>query len=231
MKDWHPYVHKKNPNHGLDPAGRVSLTLGVYDCMANTPPDPPVKDRDTKKLVEDLCIALRDVGTSDYELPGGDAVQSHIEEVRKIHAELQRRGVDLGPRISQLSRESGWLMEKLLKDCLEFPKSLPYVKEADGIRRYFRCWLCAEREFTPGTKQFLLCEECLHRVLNDIRRRIPSSGVMLYRTYNEEKRCHHANSETVVATLEQNFDVFGGFCEQCILEELGRLKHKNQGNT
>ena len=170
--------------------------------MANTPPNLPIKDRDSNKLLEDLCIALRNVGTSDHELPGGDVVRNHIDEVRKIHAELQRRTMDLSCRISQLSRESGWLMEDLLKDCLDFPKSLPYVKEGDGIRRYFRCWLCAEREFTPDTKRFLLCEECLHRVLNDIRRRIPSSGVMLYRTYNEEKCCHHANSETVVATLE-----------------------------
>jgi len=54
---------------------------------------------------------------------------------------------------------------------------------------------------------------------------------MLYRTYNEERRCHHANSDTVVATLEQNFDSFGGFCEQCILEELERVKKGKQSHT
>jgi hypothetical protein len=99
------------------------------------------------------------------------------------------------------------------------------------MQRYFRCWLCTEREFRPDAKRFLLCDECLYKLLSDIRERVPSKGVMLYRTYNEEKRCHHANSDTVLATLEQNFDVFSGFCEQCILEELERMKHENQGNT
>lgn len=199
--------------------------------MANTPPDPPIKDRDSKKLLEDLCIALRNVGVWDAEVPDGGTVRRYIEETKMIHAELKGRGVDFDARIAQLSHESGWLMGELLKDCLDFPKALPYVKEADGIRRYFRCWLCGEREFTPDVKRFLLCEHCLHRLLSDIRQRVPSKGVMLYRTYNEDKRCHHSDSETVVATLEQNFDHFSGFCEQCILEELERVKHENQENT
>jgi hypothetical protein len=75
--------------------------------MANTPPDPPVKHRDTKTLVEDLCIALRNVGVWDNELPGGDNVRSFIEETKTIHAELKRRGVDLDSRVAQLSDESG----------------------------------------------------------------------------------------------------------------------------
>jgi hypothetical protein len=198
--------------------------------MANTPPDPPIKGRDTKRLIEDLCIALRDVGVWDHELPGGDTVRRFIEETKMIHAELQSRGVDLSSRVSQLSHESGWLMEELLRDCLHFPKTLPYVKEADGIRRYFRCWLCGEREFAPNAKKFLVCQECLYRLLNDIKRRVASKGVMLYRTYNEEKRCRHANSDTVLATLEQNFDAFGGFCERCILEEVEQMKH-DRANT
>lgn len=70
-------------------------------------------------------------------------------------------------------------MGELLKDCLDFPKTLPYVKESDGIRRYFRCWLCGEREFPPGAKRFLLCEQCLGRTRNDIQQRIPSKGVIL----------------------------------------------------
>jgi hypothetical protein len=199
--------------------------------MANTPPEPPIRDRDNKKLLEDLCIGLRNVGLWDSELPDGDTVRNYIEETKMIHAELKRRGVDVDTRVSQLSDESGWLMGELLEDCLDFPKTLPYVKEADGIRRYFRCWLCVEREFTAEAKRFLLCEDCLHRLLSDIKKRVPSKGVMLYRTYNEEKRCQHANSDTILATLEQSFDVFGGFCEQCISEALERTKHESQGRT
>jgi hypothetical protein len=199
--------------------------------MANTPPEPPIRDRDNKKLLEDLCIGLRNVGVWDSELPGGDTVRNYIEETKMIHAELKRRGVDVDTRVSQLSDESGWLMGELLEDCLDFPKTLPYVKEADGIRRYFRCWLCVEREFTAEAKRFLLCEDCLHRLSTDIKKRVPSKGVMLYRTYNEEKRCQHANSDTILATLEQNFDVFGGFCEQCISEALERTNYESQGRT
>ena len=73
--------------------------------MANTPPDPPIRDRDTKKLVEDLCIALRNVGVWDHELPGGDTVRSFIEETKIIHAELKGRGVDVDTRVAQLSEE------------------------------------------------------------------------------------------------------------------------------
>jgi hypothetical protein len=92
--------------------------------MANTPPEPPIRDRDNKKLLEDLCIGLRNVGVWDSELPGGDTVRNYIEETKMIHAELKRRGVDVDTRVSQLSDESGWLMGELLEDCLDFPKTL-----------------------------------------------------------------------------------------------------------
>ena len=148
--------------------------------MANTPPEPPVRDRDNRKPLQDLCIALRNVGVWDSELPNGDTVRSYIEEVKTIHSELTGRAMDLSSCVSELSNESGWLMGELLQDCLDFPKTLPYVKESDGIRRYFRCWLCREREFPPSAKRFLLCEQCLSRIRNDIQQRVPSKGLFSF---------------------------------------------------
>jgi hypothetical protein len=197
--------------------------------MANTPPEPPIRDRDNKKLLEDLCIGLRNVGLWDSELPDGDTVRNYIEETKMIHAELKRRGVDVDTRVSQLSDESGWLMGELLEDCLDFPKTLPYVKEADGIRRYFRCWLCVEREFTAEAKRFLLCEDCLHRLSSDIKKRVPSKGVMLYRTYNEEKRCQHANSDTILATLEQISMFLAVFVSNVFRKRLNEQTMKAKG--
>lgn len=38
--------------------------------MKNTPAELPIEQRETEELVEDLCLALRDVGINDYDLPG-----------------------------------------------------------------------------------------------------------------------------------------------------------------
>jgi hypothetical protein len=89
--------------------------------------------RDTAFLVEDFCIALRNVGVYDYELPDGANVRQYITDVSAIKCELARRGIDAADRIAKLSQETGWRMDALLQDCLAFPERLPFVQEADGI--------------------------------------------------------------------------------------------------
>ncbi|HZN66235.1 MAG TPA: hypothetical protein VFB66_13175 [Tepidisphaeraceae bacterium] len=74
--------------------------------MHDTPPPPPPHERDTGTLLDDLCVALRDVGVSDYELPAGARVLKAIESVRVIYHELRHRGVDPTERLQELSEQT-----------------------------------------------------------------------------------------------------------------------------
>ena len=62
--------------------------------MRNTLPEPPVEERDTTKLIEDLCLALRDVGVRDHGLPDDERSIAAITSVQQLHAELEKRAVD-----------------------------------------------------------------------------------------------------------------------------------------
>jgi hypothetical protein len=127
--------------------------------MRNTPPIPPIEQCDSTTLIEDLCLALRDVG--GYWFPDHEGCASKkIEEVQRIHAELAARQVDIRERLEVLTEETSWLMADLLNDCLSYPKVLPYVREKDGIRRSLRCPLCGKSEF-PDRSGVWMCDNCL----------------------------------------------------------------------
>lgn len=190
--------------------------------MHDTPPPPPAHQRDDETLLADLCIALRDVGVRDGDLPAGQRVLSGIEDVRSVYGELQRRGIDPTARLDELSVQTRWRMNDLLRDCLAFPRTLPYVKEADGIRRFLRCILCHKAERPPDSTQFWMCDGCLRRVTEAIERREPIDGIVLFRTYNAEARCAHADAETVLATYSWASDIVFGNCGWCFHEEVGR---------
>ncbi|HWY87847.1 MAG TPA: hypothetical protein VNX28_14040 [Gemmataceae bacterium] len=189
--------------------------------MRDTPPLGPIGERDTESLLEDLCVALRNVGLRDRDLPRGDKVREHVAEVRAIKAELVRRSVKTDDRITRLSHETNWRMQDLLRECLEFPDSMPYVKEADGIRRTLRCRLCRTHERPSDAKVFWWCNECLVHGLKSIEERTPFDGIVLFRTYNPEARCQHADSETILVA-EYSSDTIYGCCAKCLTEELTR---------
>jgi hypothetical protein len=150
-----------------------------------------MEQRDTARLVEDLCLALRDVGVRDYNPPDDESRVSAIVNVQQIHTELVKRGADCRPRLGQLSEETKWQMEQLLQECLAFPKTIPHVRESDGVRRWFRCSVCREREF-PDRAGLFLCGVCLDRAAESIRNKVPWGGLLLLRIYNESKWCKHA---------------------------------------
>lgn len=189
--------------------------------MANTPPRPPIHKRPTEELVEDLCLELRHVACGDSDLPHGERLAAHIHEVCAIHTELASRCVDCRSRLEQLSEETRWQIPTLLDDCLAFPERLPYVRAADGIRRTLRCQLCAKAERPVDARVFWYCDACLRLVRDAVRQRTPSQGVILFRSYNPECRCEHADSDTVLAA-DSYIDVLSGVCERCIDEELDR---------
>jgi hypothetical protein len=120
--------------------------------VRNTRPDPPIFSRDSETLLEDLCLALRNVAVWDSDLPDGQRVAKFVAEASAVHAELVKREVNYEDRVHELSTETGWQMGTLLEDCLGFPTTSPYVREADGVRRRFRCPLCRKAEVPVGTE-------------------------------------------------------------------------------
>lgn len=189
--------------------------------MRNTLPEPPIEQRDTHGLIEDLCLALRDVGVRDSGLPDDERGVASIEGVRRLHAELEKRGADYHPRLARLTEETGWQMEQLLRECLNYPEVVPYVRERDGVRRAFRCPVCRQGEF-PDREGLQLCDACMERSAESIQSRVPWGGLLLLRLYNETYWCRHANAETVMAAFDDYETLGDVWCAQCIAEERER---------
>lgn len=191
--------------------------------MANSPPRPPIDKRTDEELLDDLCLELRHVACNEGDLPLGERALSHVREVRALHAEISKRGVDFSPRLEQLSEQTRWQIPALLDDCLAYPQRIPYVRDTDGVRRFLRCHLCVRAERPPDAKLFWFCETCMQRVLNAVQQRTPIPGIVVFRTYNAECRCAHADADTVLAGEGQFYvDEVYGVCEKCIRDEIER---------
>jgi hypothetical protein len=189
--------------------------------MANTPPRQLIQQRAAGELLEDLCRELRHVAVGEGGLPSNEHVIGHVREVCALHRELTARGIDYGPRLAQLSEETNWQIPPLLDDCLAYPQQLPFVRESDGIRRHLRCQLCSKAERHHDAKLFWFCDACMHRVLNAIQERTPIQSIVLFRTYNAECRCAHADADTVLVG-DCYSDIMSGVCERCVREEIER---------
>jgi hypothetical protein len=193
--------------------------------MANTEPRPTIDKRPSDELLEDLCIELRHVACGEGNLPNGERVIRNVREVSAIHTELASRHVDCQGRLKRLSQETSWQMPELLDDCLAYPQRLPYVREPDGIRRYLRCQLCSKAERPSDAKLFWFCDACMRNVLSAVRQRTTITGIVLFRTYNSECRCSHADGDTVLACAGAFYsDHLYGACEKCIQDELERRR-------
>ena len=201
----------------------LNTELNKENDMPNTPPPPPVNERETENLIEELCTELRHVACHDSELPNGERARSHIQAVQEIHQELVVRGANISPRLTRLSEETKWQMQELLRDCLAYPNRFPFVREQDGIARTLRCYLCHEAERPLGAEVFWFCDKCMNVVKEATHNHTPMKGLVLFRTYNAECRCNHADDDTVLATDEYN-DLLFGVCEQCIDDEIERRK-------
>lgn len=196
--------------------------------MANTPPRPPIHERSSEELLEDLCLQLRSVACGEGHLPLSKHVVACIRVACAIHAELVQRHVEFLPRLERLSEETRWQIPPLLEDCLAYPTRVPYVRESDGVRRFLRCHLCRKSERPADSQLFWFCDACMHNVLHAVQQRIPVPGIVLFRTYNVDCRCIHADSDTVVAIEGQLYvDEVRGVCEECIYAEIERRRAAN----
>jgi hypothetical protein len=192
--------------------------------MRNTPIPPPFERRSNDDLIDDLCIALRNVGVWDYSLPKDERAVSYVNEVKEIYRELKKRQVQFTPRIELLSQETKWQMSQLLEECLQYPSVIPYVREADGVRRALRCSLCGARERPIDDERYRVCDTCLQECITAINAKKPLKGVVLYRSYNPDRRCRHAGEETVLIGFEDYEEgwLLAGYCRECLEQELAR---------
>jgi hypothetical protein len=194
---------------------------GIVRLVANTPARLKIEARSSEELLDDLCLELRHVGCRDYSLPNDERIIQHVGEVSAIYDELSKRGAEVQSRLLQLSEQTKWNISRLLEDCLRYPAVVPYVREGDGIRRALRCQLCSKAERPPDAKVFWFCDGCMEKVVTAVQERTPVAGIILFRTYNHEARCEHADDNTVLVT-ESWSDTPFGVCEKCIRQELSR---------
>lgn len=189
--------------------------------MKNTPPLLPIAQRSNHEIIEELCLALRDVGVRTYSLPNDEWAISAVKKVQEIYTLLKQRNVDFQSRIERLSEETSWQMEILLQECLVFPEVVPFVRDADGVRRALRCNICQKNEH-PDREGIWLCNICLEQAKNSVEKHIPMKGMILFRIYNEEYWCKHANSETVLIAFDDYETLGSAYCNECISEEKSR---------
>ena len=193
--------------------------------MRSSDPRPPLTEWATGEVIEELCLALRDVGVHDSGGTLSDWSQKAIERVRTADRELRSRHVDVDQRIANLSEETGWRMRELFNECREYPDTRPRLREKDGIRRALRCHGCSASERPEGDEKYFLCDSCLKKVAGAIQEKRPMPALLLMRSYTPEARCQHADDDTVVAVYPwygMNDDVGQGFCMTCIGDELRR---------
>ena len=183
----------------------------------NTPPRVSPQGRPVPELLEDLCVALRDVAVRDHSMSTYATAESWIREVVSIATELERRQVDVSERLDRLSEETGWLMKRLLDDCKAFPAVDPHVRGLDGIRRYFRCDYCRSAERPEDDMEFGACNACLGRMIQSFESLTAIEPTVLFRTYNAQWRCGHADENTVLLAPSYEAGVWGpGRCRQCV---------------
>lgn len=183
---------------------------------SNTPPRPPVGKRSNEDLLEDLDVSLRDA----VHLCIAEARAERIALVKEIHQELKTGSIDLKEFFVSFNQATGWLMDRFLAECLEYPHVTPHVRLLNGLRRDFLCERCGQNERPEvGARAFGVCTFCLVQALEALRQK-DGERFMVFRTYSPSKRCVHADSETVmVAALDEEW-WYEPWCELCLTTEI-----------
>lgn len=175
--------------------------------IRNTPPKLHLRDQDDSSVIEELCLALRNVGVSNPELPDGGDVRQGIAYVKEINDELKHRGVDPSSRIARLSLETNWDMESLLKDTLAYPEAIPYLASTPNPK----CGNCGK--LISRKAVLALCLPCLNSGLEQLE-----AG----------KAESHLNTCPICGRHEKGFLVYAygiewmNYCKSCLEEERAR---------
>ena len=163
-----------------------------------------MRDQDDSSVIEALCLALREVGVLNAQLPDGQKVRKRISYVKELREELEHRGVDPSSRVKRLSRETNWDMESLLRDTLAFPDAVPYL----ATTRNPTCGNCGK----PISRKALLalCSPCITYGLEQL-----AAG----------KSKSHLDTCPICGRQEKGFLVYAyglewmNYCRSCLEEE------------
>lgn len=152
----------------------------------------------------------------------GDEMQDRVSLVLALVGELQARAVDVLPRLVRLTQETGWLMPELLEECRAYPARLPHVRELDGVRRDLRCSYCRRVEYPEDDVTLAACDGCVQRMIDSCDSLQPVPGTILFRTYNDDWRCDHADADTVLLAADLYSEGFlgPGRCRDCLKQLL-----------
>ncbi len=157
--------------------------------------------------MEELCLALRDVGVGNEQLPDGEDVRKAISWVKALSAELAKRGVDVSWRIMRLSIETNWDMDLLLRETLSFPRSVPYLASTPDPK-------CGNCGIPISRKAILaLCPRCVARGLEQLAAGRSES---------------HLDTCPICGRQEKGFLVYANglewmnYCGDCLEEERAR---------
>lgn len=204
----------------------------------NTPPPPPYEVWGSEELLEELGVALRDMAVWSDSLPHDLRARQHLQRVHEVHAELARREVNLAAMLEELTGQTAWLMAQFLDECLAYSLDAPddapriaiapHVRDADGVRHWFRCPRCRVREF-PDKQGIWICDECLDAAVAALSASTHIPGAFVFRSYSPDKWCDHADADTALVAFEEYDGVGPCFCVDCLGDERRRRAGRLDG--
>jgi len=186
-------------------------------------------------LVQDLLLALKDVvacqsmiatnnngrhtnKTNELEL---QKLRIAVNKVVSLHRRVKDRITGLDENLEEAGAKIDIDLKQLLNDCLRFPEVFPYVKNEQGLRKFFLCY-CGEKE-SFDQHGLRLCSSCLEDTLECLKEKKKDKRFILYSTYSAEVRCRHADFKTLLVTFNKPGYWLPSWCQTCLIQEKQRL--------
>ena len=129
-------------------------------------PTRPINFVATDDLVHELLMSLKDVvacqsalANSDTDSNGNKTSETDLQKLKLaiskvsgLHSRVNGRGMELDETLKEASHRLDLDLNLLLDDCLRFPEVFPYVRNIQGLRKYFLC--------SVGSKKVLTSRDC-----------------------------------------------------------------------
>ncbi len=203
-------------------------------------PKQPTRPTDyvaTDELVQELLLAFKDVVACQSVLAsnnnGGHSNKTNELELQKfrlavnkvvnLHSRVTVRGTKLEDTLEEAGSKTDLDLQQLLHDCLRFPEVFPYVRNRQGLRKFFLCY-CGTKE-SVDQHGLRLCSDCLERALECLKEKRKDERFILYSSYSPQVRCRHADFKTLLITFNKPGQWPPAWCEICLQQEKLRLSH------
>ena len=83
----------------------------------NVPEESPFASRSDERLLRDFCVALDTIARHE----GKPGLETFVLEIRQIHSELMKRGVNWTREIEAMAESSGRDVNRILEKYLAHP--------------------------------------------------------------------------------------------------------------